>query len=82
MSRVINIIHNFAKELLADGSKLLDDDFMLNLFSPLYEELPELEQYMTYYMEEKECNIMGSSAKKSKLCRCVDIIVSICCFQT
>jgi hypothetical protein len=68
MSRVINIIYDFAKDLLADGSKLLDDDFMLNLFSPLYEELPEFKQYMTYYMEEKECNIMGSSAKESKSC--------------
>ena len=77
MSRVINIIHNFAKELLADGSKLLDDEFMLKIFSPLYEELPEFESYMTYYLEEKECNTMASTAKEGKFI--TTAIVNCCC---
>lgn len=81
MSRVINIIHNFAKELLADGSKLLDDEFMLKIFSPLYEELPEFESYMTYYLEEKECNTMASTAKEGKFITTVTVNCCCCYFQ-
>jgi hypothetical protein len=39
---------------------MLDEDFIMNIFSPLYDELPELKEYLTYYFEEKESNVTGS----------------------
>jgi hypothetical protein len=35
----------------------------MGIFSPLYEELPELKAYLEYFFEEKESNVIGSCSR-------------------
>ncbi len=47
--------------------KWLDEDFIMRIFSPLYVELPELEQYLTYFFEEKESDVIGSCSQGDRV---------------
>ena len=53
-------MYNKFIEIQDNGDKFLDEDFIMKIFEPLYNELPELETYLTFYFEEKEANIVGS----------------------
>ncbi len=39
---------------------MLEDNFIMKIFSPLYEEILPLKEYLDYHFEEKEGNIIGS----------------------
>eukprot|EP00957_Ditylum_brightwellii_P085755 6524035-Ditylum_brightwellii.AAC.1 len=70
MERAIDSVYKVFLEVQLDGSKVLDEDFIMNIFSPFCEELPELEDCITYYFEEKELNVIGS-------CTTVDCVLAI-----
>jgi hypothetical protein len=61
MGRAITLLHDFFVEIQSDGSLLLEQDFIMNIFSPLYKEIPPLKQYLDYHFEEKEGNVIGSN---------------------
>ncbi len=61
------MFYNAFVAIQADGSLILDYDFMMGIFGKLQSELPEFNTYMTWYFKEKECNPIGSSSKA----RCV-----------
>jgi len=46
-------------EVESDGELMLDEDFVMNIFSPLYDE-----NLMYYYFEEKESNVTGSFSQR------------------
>jgi hypothetical protein len=46
-------------EVESDGDLMLNEDYSMGIFAPLYHELPELEEYITYFFEEKESNVVG-----------------------
>ena len=50
-----------------DGEKMLDEDFIMNILSPLYAEIPELEEYLTYFFDEKELNVVGSCSRSDQV---------------
>eukprot|EP00957_Ditylum_brightwellii_P104845 7991290-Ditylum_brightwellii.AAC.1 len=64
MDRSIDAVYDAFLEVQLHGSKMLDEKCIMNIFSPFYEELPKLEDYITYYFEEKELNVIGSCTKK------------------
>eukprot|EP00957_Ditylum_brightwellii_P201432 15325599-Ditylum_brightwellii.AAC.1 len=64
MGRSIDTVCEAFLEVQLDGSKMLDEDFIMNIFSPFYEELLELDDCIAYYFEEKELNVIGSCTKK------------------
>ena len=41
----------------------IDDDFMMSLFAPLYEQLPELQEFLDWYFEEKQNYVAGGQTK-------------------
>jgi hypothetical protein len=55
------LLHNAFVDIQIDGSLLLEQDFIMNIFSPLHEEIPPLKQYRDYHFEEKEGNVIGSN---------------------
>ena len=59
MGRAVDLMYNAFVEVESDGELMLDEDFRMNILSPLYAELPELKEYLTYYFEEKESNVIG-----------------------
>ncbi len=67
MGRAVDQMYNAFVQVESDGEKMLDEDFIMNIFSPLYEELPELEEYLIYFFEEKESNIVGSYSRSDRV---------------
>jgi hypothetical protein len=67
MGRAVDLMYNAFVEVESDGELMLDEDFMMNIFSPLYAELPELKEYLTYYFEEKESNVIGSCSQVNRV---------------
>ncbi len=61
MGRAITLLHDSFVEIQSDGSLLLEQDFIMNIFSPLYKEIPPLKEYLNYHIEEKEGNVIGSN---------------------
>ena len=58
MGRAIDLMYDAFSEVESNGELMLDEDFIMRIFSPLYGELPEFEEYLTYFFEEKESNVM------------------------
>ncbi len=54
-------------EIQSDGLLMLEQDFIMNIFSPLYEEIPPLKQYLDYHFEEKEGNVIGSNKEHDRV---------------
>jgi len=67
MGRAVDLMYNAFVEVESDGELMLDEDFIMNIFSPLYAELPELKEYLTYYFEEKESNVIGSCSQGNRV---------------
>ncbi len=67
MGRAIALLHDAFVEIQSDGSLLLEQDFIMNIFSPLYNEIPPLKQYLDYHFEEKEGNLIGSNNKHDRV---------------
>jgi hypothetical protein len=60
MGRAITLLHDAFVEVQGDGALLLEENFIMTIFSPLYEEIPPLKEYLDYHFEEKEGNVIGS----------------------
>jgi len=66
MGRALDVVHAAFLELEADGSKGLDEDYMMNLFSSIADEVKPLKSYLTYMFEEKESNVVDSKSKEDR----------------
>ena len=67
MGRAVDLMYNAFVQVESDGEKMLDEDFIMNIFSLLYAEIPELEEYLTYFFEEKESNVVGSYSRSDRV---------------
>ena len=67
MGRAIDLLYDAFVKIQADGSKLLDQDFVMKIFEPLYEDLQDLKDYLNYHLEEKVGNIIGSNKPKERV---------------
>jgi hypothetical protein len=56
--RAITFLHDAFVDVQGDGALMLDENFIMNIFSPLYEEISPLKEYLDYHFEEKEGNVM------------------------
>ena len=45
----VNLMYNAFVEVESEGELMLDEDFIMGIFSPLYKELPEFNGYLEYY---------------------------------
>ena len=67
MGRVIDLIYDAFVNIQADGTLIINYDFMMGIFGELQTELPEFNTYMTWYFEEKESNPIGSTSKAHRV---------------
>ena len=67
MGKVVDILYRTMLEIVQDGSKAMDEEYMMNIFSPIEEELPEFKAYREWYFEEKESNLIDSSDRDSRV---------------
>ena len=60
MGRAINLLHSAFLKIHNKPELLLDYEFVINIFQPLFCQLPEFHDYMDYFKEQKEGNVIGS----------------------
>jgi hypothetical protein len=63
MSRVVNMLEEAMEEVAEDGSKMLDEDFMMSIFSDIMEQVEPFQAYLDYIFEEKLSYPVGSHNK-------------------
>ena len=61
MGKAIALLHDAFVEIQSDGLLLLEQDFIVNIFSPLYNEIPPFKQSLDYHFEGKQGNVIGSN---------------------
>ena len=54
MAQAIDMVYNDFLKIEHRPQLLLKESFIMNIFKPLYQKLPELKDYLTYFFEEKE----------------------------
>ena len=52
MPRDLDLMYNTFIGIQVNGEHFLDEDFIMKIFEPLYNELSKLETYLTFYFEE------------------------------
>ena len=62
MGRVIDCLYDAMLKLEKDGWKILDEQFMFNIFKPL--KLKPLDEYFKYIFEFKKIQLLVTQAKK------------------
>jgi hypothetical protein len=67
MGRAVQLLYNAFQSIQDDGSLLLDHDYIMNIFSPLYVDIPPFQEYLDYYLREKEGNVVGSGAAEDRV---------------
>jgi len=67
MGQVIDLVYDAFVNIQADGTLILNYDFMMGIFGELQTELPEFNTYMTWYFEEKESNPIESTSKAHRV---------------
>ena len=64
---MIDLVYDAFVNIQADGALILNYDFMMGIFGELQTEWPEFNTYMTWYLEEKESNPIGSTSKAHRV---------------
>ena len=67
MGKAIDLLYSTFTLIQRTPSLLLDYEFIMNIFDPLYEQLPEFEEYIQFYREEKMNDVRGSSNPEDRL---------------
>ena len=67
MSIICDLVYDAFALIEEDGERMLDEDFMMGLFSSLYEQLPEFEEYLTWYFEEKASYPVGITNDEERI---------------
>ena len=65
MGQMLNLVYTVCVELEADGSKGLDEDYMMNIFLSLDDILPPFKKYLKYIFEEKSLTLLTPAAKRT-----------------
>eukprot|EP00966_Prymnesium_polylepis_P308586 7131016-Prymnesium_polylepis.1 len=61
MGRVLDLLEVAMDKIAADGKLIVDESFMMGIFSPLADELPPFKEYIKYMYDEKAMALVGSS---------------------
>ena len=64
MGTTIDHLHHTLVELEQDGTKIVNEEFMMNIFTPL--ELEPLDEYMAYIFEDKKSSTTSNETSSSK----------------
>ena len=67
MSIIYDLVYQACRKVEVDGEKLLDENFMMNIFSPLYTRLPKFEQYLSWFFKEKASYPVGMVQDEEKI---------------
>ena len=75
--RVIDMLHSALSEIQTDGSLMLDYEYVMSVFQPLCNDLPEFESFMRYFFEEKSGHAVGSKRECDRVLSIDEAMVEI-----
>ena len=67
MATVVDLMDEAFFEMVNNGEKVLDEDFMMDIFKNLKEKLPPLQEYLDFMFEDRQGCVVGSSCKEDKV---------------
>ena len=67
MATVVDLLDKAFFEIVADGEKLLDEDFMMGIFDSLKLKLPPLQEYLDYMFEGSKGCLVDSRREVDKV---------------
>ena len=60
MAPVVDILDKAFYEVLIDGEKLIDKDFMMGIFDGITKKLPHLQEYLDFIFDHKQSSLVAS----------------------
>ena len=66
MTTAVDLVYNAFIKIEKNIKLILRDSFIMNIFQPLYNKLPELKDYRNYYFEEKRTNVFEATVNESR----------------
>jgi len=67
MAEVVDLMDSCCDEIVRDGSKLLDNPFMMEALSPIAKKVTPFQDYLDYIFEEKSSYVIGSLEEDDKV---------------
>ena len=61
MGRVLDILEAAFEAIIEEPSKFLDEDYMMGLFSEIYEKVDPFDAYLAYMFEQKIGNVVENT---------------------
>ena len=66
MASIVDIMDKAFYEVLIDGEKLNDEDFIVGIFDGITKKLPPVQEYLDFMFENKQVRLVGSCKQKDK----------------
>ncbi len=66
MSCTVDLMESAFEKIALDGSLLIDEKFMMNIFDPIVSKLDNFARHLQYIFEEKESFAVGSRKREDK----------------
>ena len=54
-------------EILIDGEKLIDEDFMMGIFDGITKNMPPLQEYLDFMFEKKKRQLSGVPQRRGQV---------------
>lgn len=59
MGRVADLLEDAMEVVASNGEQILEEDFIMNIFSDIANDIPPFREYLTYMYEEKASHNVG-----------------------
>lgn len=69
MGTAIDILERAMESAATDGTRMLDEVFMMGIFKELEDKLPPFKEYLSYMYDEKKMSLAGSSITEHQFAR-------------
>ena len=56
MASILDIMNKAFYEVLIDGEKLIDKDYMMGIFNVITKKLPQIQEYLNFMFEKKKAS--------------------------
>ena len=66
MGRTVDLMEEAFEKIANDGELILDEEFMMNIFEPIVDQVEPFAEYLEFIFENKEGNALGSRDKADK----------------
>ena len=67
MGRTLDMLEDAFIKISSDGALLLDEDFVMNIFSEIVEEVEPVDKYLNFMFNEKSSNPVGTRDRDHKV---------------